>query len=729
MDMTTNRNNSGRALAGGIALFALAWSAAGQAQDTVPAAEAEPEAQSSSGISDIIVTATRREERLQDVAVAVTAITGDSLSAADVSTVRSLTQVVPGFIGSRNMGVFQPVIRGVGSTGISIGDEPNIATYVDGVYQPESAANWIDLVEVERVEVLRGPQGTTFGRNATGGLINVITPDPSFDLRGKASLRYGRMRRDAGDYDARFYITGGLSDKLAADFAALYRKNDGYIDDLVHSGTLGDQEVINFRSKLLWQPSDNAKVILTGEFFDQNSTTNSPQPVNGNTAGRRFPGVILPTDAWQASLTSIPTLDLRRWSAALHVKLEFDGFNLEATSGFMNLRWYQETDSDASNIFLGNFPATFATESGSQEIKFTSADPGRFQWLLGGYFYQFGGHSGLDIVTSPGPGIPPTTLNLDPALSGRSFAGFAEGTYEIVDDLFITVGARYTTERRTFEQVVNGNLVVPKTAKSFNKFNYRGAVRYQFAPDGSIYASYGTAFKSGVYNMAGTSPNPVNPENIKAWEAGIKVDPFNWLRTNLAVYHYTYDDLQVQAKDASGPSYVLQNAASAKIYGGEFEAIIQPIDDLNIRGSAAYSHARYRDFPLAQSFFPRPDGGNTVAPADASGNVMTRAPKWTFNLGVDWGHEFDAGRLGVSVNTFYSTRLYYDFQNIFSQPSYTLTNASISFAPTGDRWKFSLWATNLTNEKVFQTIRVGAQATDGFYEQPRKVGVSAELRF
>src|SRR3546814_9305361 len=109
-----------------------------------------------------------------------------------------------------------------------------------------------------------------------------------------------------------------------------------------------------------------------------------------------------------------------------------------------------------------NFPATFASESGSQEIKFTSADPGRFQWLLCGYFYQFGGHTELDLVTSPGPGIPPTTLNLDPALSGRSFAGFAEGTYEIVADLFITVGERYTTERRTFEQVVHGNLVVPK---------------------------------------------------------------------------------------------------------------------------------------------------------------------------------------------------------------------------------------------------------------------------
>jgi iron complex outermembrane receptor protein len=178
-----------------------------------------------------------------------------------------------GFVGSRNMGVFQPVVRGVGSTGISIGDEPNIATYIDGVYQPESAANWIDLVEVERVEVLRGPQGTTFGRNATGGLINVITPDPSFDFRGKASLRVGRMRREAGDYDARLYVTGPISEKAAIDLSGLFRKNDGYIDDLVRGGTLGDQRVIDLRSKFLFKPADNFKVVLTGEFFDQKSTS------------------------------------------------------------------------------------------------------------------------------------------------------------------------------------------------------------------------------------------------------------------------------------------------------------------------------------------------------------------------------------------------------------------------------------------------------------------------
>nr|WP_254798397.1 TonB-dependent receptor [Sphingobium sp. AS12] len=682
-----------------------------------------------SAFGDIVVTATRREARLQDVPVAVTAITGAGLAAADVSTLRTLTQVVPGFIGSRNMGVFQPVIRGVGSTGISIGDEPNIATYVDGVYQPESAANWIDLVEVERVEVLRGPQGTTFGRNATGGLINVITPDPSFDFRGKASVRVGRMRNDAGDYDARMYVTGPISETAALDFASLFRKNDGYIKDLVRGGTLGGQRVIDLRSKLLLKPADNVKVVLTGEFFDQQSTTNAPQPIDGNTLGRAFPGVILPRGPWEASLTRVPVLDLRRWTAALHVSVDLETVNLESTSGFLNLRWYQETDSDASNVDIGNFPALFATESGSSELKLSSTNAGPFQWLVGGYFYQFGGHADLSPFATTTPPSPLVGPHLQPELSGRSFAGFGEGTYELSGGLFITLGGRYTTEKRSFTQILNGNTVANDVSKTFNKFNYKVGVRYEITSRTNVYATHSTAFKSGVYNMAATLSTPVLPEEITAYEVGLKTDPLPWLRINIATYYYDYKNLQLQARAANSSAYILQNAGNAEIYGGELETFISPVDGLKLRAAVAYTHARYQDFTAAQGFIPRGSGGNIVATTDASGNVMTRAPKWSGNFGADYTTAMGGGTFGAGANLSWSSRVYYDFLNIFSQPSYTLTNASIFWTPDSQAWKASLWVTNLTNEKVFQTIRPGAFSTDGFYEQPRKIGASFEVRF
>jgi iron complex outermembrane receptor protein len=235
--------------------------------------------------------------------------------------------------------------------------------------------------------------------------------------------------------------------------------------------------------------------------------------------------------------------------------------------------------------------------------------------------------------------------------------------------------------------------------------------------------------------MAGASPIPVEPETIKTIEGGIKADPLPWLRTNLAIYHNDYKDLQVQAKDANGVNYILQNAANAKIYGGELEVTASPTSDLNIRLGVAYVHARYEDFPLAQAFIPRtnlsgvPIGGNNVVAADASGKVMTRAPEWTFNIGFDYTTPVAGGEMTFAGNVFHSTKLYYDFLNIFEQGAYTLVNGSIGWTTPDERWRFSVWATNLTNEKVWQTLRPGAFGTDGFYEQPRKVGVGVEVRF
>ena len=355
-----------------------------------------------SGLEDVVVVATRREERLQAIPVAVTALTNQTVQSAGIQDVRSLTQGVPGFFGGKNIGLFLPVFRGVGSSSVSAADEANVATYIDGVYQPAPFSTYIDLGEVERVEVLRGPQGTVFGRNATGGLINVITPDPSFNLHGSFTARYGRLRNDASDIDLKAYVTGGLSRTLAADLSLIYRRTDEYIADLVRGGYLGGNRVVDVRSKLLWRPTSTAQLILTAEYADQNGSTNTTQPLNGNTAGRRFAGAIVPTQAWQTAVDTVPVLNFDRLNLALRSRFELGFANLETATGYMHTRTIQVTDSDASNIPLGvvavNQP-NIDTDSISQELRLLSAGSGPFQWLVGVYGFQLDSKAGFQIIS------------------------------------------------------------------------------------------------------------------------------------------------------------------------------------------------------------------------------------------------------------------------------------------------------------------------------------------
>jgi iron complex outermembrane receptor protein len=708
------------------AICALALSAAGLGE-----ARAQEAAPAPSGLEEIVVTATRREERLQDIPVTVSAITANSVKAAGIVEVRNLTQLVPGFTGSRNVGVSLPSIRGVGSSGNSPGDESNVATYIDGVYQPDPFSTLVDLVEIERVEVLRGPQGAVFGRNATGGLINIITPDPGFETRGHLSARYGRMRENANDYDLRAYVTGGLTEKVAVDVAAMFRKNDGYVKDLVRGGHLGDNQVVNGRAKLLIEPDDRSRIVLTAEIADQNSTMNAVQPLDGNTAGRKYAGAILPAGPWEAALDQKPKINFRRYNVSARARIEFDGFNLESTTGYLKSDVSQSTDSDASNFLLQNVSLSVRTESISEELRLLSTGDGAFKWTAGVYGFHLSANSpDITISVASAPGAPVGVTVLSPEVKTDSLAAFAEGTYELAQSLFLTAGGRFTTEKRKFRQSVNGVPInAAFTDTSFDKATYRAAIRYEFAPKANVYASYGTGFKSGVFNAVGTSLVPTKPETIDAAEAGIKADPFSWLRTNLSIYRYDYKNLQVLVRDPDKLVFLLQNAANARIYGGELEVTATPVSRLNLRGSVAYTHGEYKEFRGAQVALPQPEGGNRIVAADVSGNRMIRTPRYSFNVGFDWGVDAAGGLLTIAGNVYHSDRVYYDPMNLFSQPAYTMVRSDISWATPDEKWVFSLWATNLTNAKVAQQIRVNTFDTDIVYEPPRRVGVGAQYRF
>ena len=446
-----------------------------------------------------------------------------------------------------------------------------------------------------------------------------------------------------------------------------------------------------------------------------------------------MPGVILPQKPWQTSANWEPRVDYEKVSLSLRGRIELDAFNIETATGYMHNSAEQFIDADSSNLDLAqiNLPSLEA-EAFSQEVRLLSAGGGPFNWLVGAYAFHLKGQLEADFANANPAGpltLPLLHTSMNPDTKTTSFAGFAEGTYALTDELFLTAGLRYTTEKREFIQIINGNVVPPGWVdKRFNRATYRAALRYQFTDDANIYASYGTGFKSGVYNTFSPSTVPVDPEKIKAWEGGLKADPFYWLRTNFSVFHYDYSDLQVQARNSDGSGFVLLNAATSELYGGEAEATIIPTDGLNIRTAVSYLHGEYTNFPGAQDFVPRPQGGNMAVVADASGNNVIRAPRFTAMLGVDWRIPLAGGELGLAGNFFHSSRVYYDAPNRYSQDPYETVSGEISWT-TAEDLRFSLWATNLTNAKVAQQIRPGVPGTDILYEKPRVVGVGAEYRF
>jgi iron complex outermembrane receptor protein len=497
---------------------------------------------------------------------------------------------------------------------------------------------------------------------------------------------------------------------------------------------VGGIRVIDLRSKLLFKPSDSSQIILTGEYTDQKSSTNALQPLGTNTAGRSFAGAVLPTEPWQISANVRPLLNFTRYNVALRTKFKFGAVNLETSTGYMNNKTTQMTDSDSSNIPLGQVDANtppIKTESISQEVRLLSAGGGPFKWLVGVYAFHLHANAGIRIFSNPtGGATTGTNTFLRPNIWTTSYAGFGEGTYQLAEQLFFTAGVRYTWEKREFSQSLNGvDLAFGRAHKSFDKVTYRGALRYNFSDNANVYASYGTGYKSGVYNYVSTAPIPVEPETIKSYEIGVKADPLDWLRTNLSTFYYDYRNLQVQAKSPTGNTFILQNAATAEIYGGELEVTAAATRDLNLRRSFAYAHGNYKSFPLTQTFVPQPNGGNLGVTADASGNQMTRSPRTSFNVGFDWGHDIGGGRISVSSNAYHSAKVYFDFANRFAQKSYTLVSGEVAYAMLDDALRLSLWATNLTNAKVFREIRIGASSTDVSYEQPRRIGVGAAFKF
>ncbi|MET0985241.1 MAG: TonB-dependent receptor [Steroidobacteraceae bacterium] len=702
------------------------------------AAYAQEPGKSGSGLEEIVVTAQRRAENQQEVPIAVTTLTAAEIEGAGVTGTDNLRAVTPGLMFTTQQRSSQVFIRGVGSQSTGAGDEGAVATYIDGVYYPSSWGNVISFNNIERVEVLKGPQGTLFGRNATGGLIHVITREPQADFSSRVGVSYDNFDTVEGT----LYATGG-GEQIAADIAAYgVHQGEGWGDDLTNGGDVNRKREQAVRSKIAWTPTDDDRLTLALDYSMNESDIGlirTPIPGHVAVGGVTNPGSIYD---FIGNFRRFDDTEIEAYGGALKYERDLGGSSLSILTAYRKEDSAYKFDSDGTVATLVHSDLHEETESVQTEVLLTGSAQ-KLDWTGGVFLFNADSRFNL----TQGSVLPSLQWEGVRKQDTHSIAGFAQGTYSFTDTTRLTLGARYTRDKRNHSArdvalpglVVAGTPVPAGTAfftkqddKTWGEWTYRVALDQKLTESVMVYASYNRGFKSGVYNLSTPNQPVVDPETIDAYEVGLKSEWFDHLlRFNLAAYKYDYKDIQLQQVAVGGA--LLFNAAEGDVKGVDVELQLAPkldVGELTVSAGASFLDATYDSFPGAPISTPGPTGGNITTSGDAKGNDMTRSPPVTGNLAVDYFLPVAAGELGFNVNYYYNDGFYFEPDNRVKQDSYSIVNAQVAYSFGPDqRYRVRVFGKNLGDEEYFNSITefaFGDQAVPG---QPRTYGVGIDVNF
>ena len=760
------------------------------------------------GNEAVVVTAQRRAERSVDVPITVSTLTQDQLTTANVNQLSDTARITPALRFDNQGASMQPTIRGVGTAVTTSGGGPNVGIYVDGFFQANSYTSDFQLMNVENIQVLKGPQGTLFGRNTTGGAILVTTADPSFTPTASMSASYG-------SYNAvklQGYASGGLSDNVAMDIEALYRSGDGYQTNVLNGDdTIGAYENWSVRTGLQIDLSDSVSALfryihsetddptslMVNAFVDDGGTdffqfvSPAGQAVYGASSSAGLPLVYFYAPAGTyatepGQVTMNDRVSFTTTSDVIQATLEFD-------LGFADLTSYTQyreddapdyADLDATALQFFNIFIGVDDESVSQEFLLSSKPGLRWQWTAGLNYFQvrdtwdigasFGGGAFL-----PFGGSSTTT---------KSWAAFVDATYSITDNLFLTLGGRYSDDTVTdayfetnfttaFYEGPDGSIVpvnsVDPTSPIYvapgsriavadlnnDSFTPRVVLRYEPTDYSSVYASFTQGYKAGILNVGGQSQKPVEPEEIDAYEVGYKYDS-GVLAFDFAGFFYDYQNLQVSSYQNGAAQ--IRNAASSEIYGLEGQFRYQATDSLSVYGGGAWTHAEYKSFDNAPyysycdptvAFDPQDPldpldplalqaiacvpmalggfgpGALTQVLTDASGFEMQRSPEFTANLGASYDAEVARGMMTLSGNLYYSSSFFFGLAEQFEQDAYTLLSLRAQWTDPSDRFTFAVFGDNVTDEEYRSQVLFNTLGTGSVWAAPATYGVSVSADF
>jgi iron complex outermembrane receptor protein len=751
MQATTTSKHAGiallrRGLLGQAALGAMLMTFSGQAFAQTDAAAAAPAADEGQGDdTNIVVTAQRREQRLQDVPIAVSAFSQRTLEVAGITSSTELTQITPSLNSTQTAFFAQPTIRGVGTFNTHIGDEPNVATYVDGVYVSQMIGSFYNFSNIERIEVLRGPQGTLFGRNATGGALNITTRAPSQEFEFEGQLTYGRFNQIEGSA----YLSGGISEGVAANIAGYYGHRDGlYTNIALNNREEGQRDNFMIRARVVMDPWENVKLTLTGDI----SRTDDPQGILTHVLNRNSPaeslGINTTVRDYDLQTQYSPQNIIQQQGISLIAEIRNDLFTFISTTAYRHTTQAARYDSDSSPGNFVWFGQDSAIDDVMQEIRFVSPSSRRLEWVVGGFFFRSNsGYTPLDVRASP---ITPSFFVLRTDQQATALAAFADLTFHITDQFSLTGGIRYSDETKEFSFNRTPNLPpsLPQSGDrpdvSFSSWTPRAVLSWNVNDNILLYGSYSRGFKSGGYNTSSPQDAPYRPETLDAFEIGAKTTLAPGITFNVAAFHYNYKDLQVQSLAVGAGTATVTNAATAKMDGVEVEFNARITPEFSVRASAAYLHARYDTFENAGIYIPNvntvPGTGNRICvdrrpvngpnECDVSGLQLPRAPDFTFNIGANYQHRFDSGHsIRLSGNAYYSSSYPWDSGGRIFQDSYVLLNAQAELSFPGDHFSVTVWGKNLTDERVFNYVSISGAGDRSSFADPTTYGITGRFRF
>ncbi|RZJ00933.1 MAG: TonB-dependent receptor [Brevundimonas sp.] len=700
-------------------------------------AQEAPGDDQASVLDEVVVTARRREERLQDVPVSVTAVSAEALENLQASDIGDLQGAVPNLTlheGDASNAVVY--IRGVGQIDSLAFADPGVGVYVDDVYLGRAQGAFLSVYDVDRIEVLRGPQGTLYGRNTIGGAVKFVSTPLAADWGGRAEASIG----DYGLVETRLSVGGALNadGNLLGKAAVSTARRDGWSDNALTGMDDGDKDQVAGRLSLEYRPSDalSVRFNLDGS-RDRPQTSRTPARATGVLG--LYPDTLDDPFSVDADFNDLNRLDTFGASVTADWSLS-DTVSLKSVTAYRTMDYASHLDLDATPLAVFGVYVDENQHQFSQEFQFAWSGE-RLDAVAGLFFFD---ESDLTYSGLLGPVISLVTGSINDQRN-RSYAAYGQADYDLTDRLTLTAGLRYTSEDKDFQRTQTfygpltevpdrdapGQLVTDiDTGASWESWSPKAGLDYEISDDVMAYVSVSRGFKSGGFDGRandGSGAAPYDPETLWAYEAGLKSTLFDRrLVANLAAFWNDYTDLQLSSftsDGAGGFMALFTNAGAATIRGAELEVTARPVDGLTINGTLGYLDARYDEYI-------GPGG------ADISGQrEMVNAPEWSARLGAVYVADLGAkGSLTFGADAAWRSKVYptVSSSEVLAQEGYTLVDAFVRWSDADDHLFAQLGGKNLTDERY---IEQGFDLSDSlgyqlaYFGAPRTVRLTVGFAF